>query len=68
MNEAERYKIAGEILSGSCTEGLEPHKGQQLADRIVAALRDVELGIAHNANDTSGIHYLEGTIGWDDTK
>jgi len=36
MAEADAYKIAGQILDGSIK--IEPHIGQQLADRIVAAL------------------------------
>ncbi len=37
MNEAQAYEIAGQILKG--TEVFQPvHKGQQVADKIVAAL------------------------------
>lgn len=38
MDSARAYEIAGLILSGSCIEGVPPHKGQQIADRIASIL------------------------------
>jgi len=44
MTESEMYRVAGEILSGSCVDGLAPYKVQQIAARIVSALEQAESG------------------------
>jgi len=38
LTEKEAYKLAGLILEGHCIEGIEPHKIEQLADKIVAVI------------------------------
>lgn len=38
MDEKRAYEIAGQILEGHCIEGIPAHKGQQIADKIVAVL------------------------------
>jgi len=40
MTEAESYRWAGMILSGSAIADTPAHKAQQLADRIAAALQE----------------------------
>lgn len=42
MDELRTYELAGKILEGSCVDGVEPHKVQQISDRIVSALLPLE--------------------------
>jgi len=37
-SEEKAYAIAGQILNGHCVKGIEQHKIEQLADKIVAVL------------------------------